>query len=351
MSVSFPSPEEVFTSWLEVAEDNLLAKRYKSYASKSLSISIDETIKESEPTIFALIQIEERPADVESYEPKAIISLKDLKRYDPFWEFNEQIELDIWKGNVYVKHWKSIKPRNCVNCGGKGYITCECSNGFITCKDCKGKLTLVCPNCSGRGSFKEKIDIKNGLTGKIRQEEIGVKCSTCYGTNTIRCPTCHGSNKIPHNSCGGTGQLQCKECKGAGQVVDIIEEPVPIKQMVYDTYLTEYEKNAYHEKIGESLKSIKHKLPRIEIKDEEHIQTKYLENFLPVITKSTEKVMNKIRKTVEDLNKSKIENWYPPILIFPGFKLSCQTNKGHKFDIICIGDSKNYIIETVGWKD
>ena len=351
MSINFPNPEEIFAKWLEVAEDKLLSKRYKSYASKSLSISIPETIKESELTVFALLQIEERPAEMDSYEPKATVPMKDLKKYDPFWEFDDQIERNDWKGKMFVRHWSSIKPHNCVNCGGKGYVACECSGGYMSCRDCKGKLTVPCTNCAGKGSFKEKIDIKHGITGKIRQEEIGFKCSICYGTNTLRCPSCHGSNKIPHSTCGGTGQIQCKDCKGTGQVVDIMEEPVPIRRTVYDTYVTEYDKSAYHDKIGEALKGVKHKLPRFEIQDEAHIHIKYLEDFLPAITKSAEKVISKVLKSIDDLNKSKIENWYPPILIFPGLKVTCQTNKGYKFDIICVGDSKNYNVVSIGCND
>lgn len=168
--IQLPNPDEVFSKWLYEASDKLLAKRYKKYASKSISVSAGETIKEVEPTIFVMINIEEKPATI-SKENKKIIPIKELHRYE-FWEFDRPIEKEEWGNNPpTVLLWKNIKALNCSICGGKGYHSCDCtSKGLTQCNKCKGGQMINCPDCGVKGVFIEKIEVKHGNTGKKKKK-------------------------------------------------------------------------------------------------------------------------------------------------------------------------------------
>lgn len=87
------------------------------------------------------------------------------------------------------------------------------------------KEKITCPDCSGKGSYSEKITSKCTPcwgTGKI-------KCGSCGGGGRIYtisrdrseyCPNCHGSGTKTCNSCNGYGEKQvqkntkCKTCNG-----------------------------------------------------------------------------------------------------------------------------------------
>src|SRR3990172_8967605 len=341
-----PNPDEIFQQWLDKANDKLLLKRYKNYASKSLSVSASETVKSVETTAFVLMQVEERPAEMRSFEAKESASVKDLDR-KTFWEFSGSIEKDQWRGKPFVLMWKSLKPGSCPDCGGKGYGACDCSQGFVPCRECHGEQYVKCPNCQGKGSFVNQIEVKKGESGKSRKEELTFNCSVCFGEGKIVCPTCSGLSKLPH-SCRGTGKVECKNCKGTGQVADLLEEPVPIKRTVQERWITGYSGDV-HDRISSVLGEIRHKIPKFEAKDETQLDNKHIEPFFPSVSKDVEKIVKNTKKKVLDLEKRNTESYYPPLIVYPGIKLSCQTNKGHNFEIVAIGDVNNYKIVDAGW--
>jgi hypothetical protein len=350
MQVHFPNPEDIFRKWLEAADDKLLSKRYKKYVSKTLSVPISETIVSSSTTLFALIQIEERPADIKSLDPKAVISIKSLKKKGPYWEFPSEIEHQDWKGSPLVIKWNSIKPTDCSHCSGKGYTACNCSKGFLTCKHCKGKFSVPCPNCAGKAKLTDIVEVKTGDTRRLRKEKVTFNCSTCYGNSKIICGTCGGSGKEVHGTCKATAKIKCDNCQGTGKVVDLLEEPVPIKRKVIDRYITPYDKyKSDREHIIKILKEIKHKIPKYEVTDEGYLESKRLDTFLPIISKTVQKLLKDVKKELENLRKEEVESFYPPLYLYPGIEIICQSSKGHKFEIIAIGDEKKYDITDVNW--
>ncbi|MHA1983739.1 MAG: hypothetical protein ACW967_05260 [Candidatus Hodarchaeales archaeon] len=351
MQVHSPNPEEVFRKWLETANDKLLSKRFKKYISKTLSVSSKDTIISSETTVFALIQVEERPADIKSLDPKAVISLKELRKKGPYWEFTSAIEYKDWKGAPLVIKWDSIKPDDCNHCNGKGFSVCSCSKGFLTCRQCKGKFSVLCPECGGKAKFTDIINVKISETSRIRKEKVTYNCSTCYGNSKIICNTCGGSGRELHAKCKATAKNRCEYCKGTGKIVELLEEPVPIKRKVLDKYITPYDKSKKdEEQIIEILKKTKHQIPKYEISDESYLGSKQLDTFLPEISKTVEKFLRNTKKELEILNKRENEAFYPPLYLFPGLELFCQSSKGHKFEIVAIGDEKKYAVSDVNWR-
>ena len=351
MQVHFPNPDEIFTEWLQSAEDTLLSKRYKNYVSKSLSISNSDTIKSSNSILFALVQIEQRPADIKSLDPIETIAIKDLRKKGPFWEFTSQIEENEWNGSPFVIKWDSIIPKECPYCSGKGYSPCTCTKGFITCNLCKGKFSIICPECNGKSKFTDTIEIKVGDTNRVRKEKIPYNCSTCYGGSKIICRSCGGVGRQVHSQCSGVAKIVCSVCKGTGKIVDLLEEPVPIKRKIIDKYFTPYEKNKKDsEHIIEILHNFKHQIPKLEISDEGFLESKRMDTFLPEISKEVDKFLKSLRKELDDVNKNPLNAFYPPLFLFPGLELNCQTSKGHKFTIVVIGDENKYKITDVNWK-
>jgi hypothetical protein len=349
MPVVFPNPDIVFDKWLLNVDNKILKKRYKNFLTKSTSISAAETVKSTETAFFALIQIQERPASVVTHKKEEIHPVSDIKRKDPYWEFTGTVEKEEWSGKSFVKMWRSLQPYKCPECQGGGYNSCDCANGFITCKTCKGKLKINCNDCNGKGRYQESVEIKNGVTGKSRHEEINITCQTCFGDCSYPCPNCGGQGKLVH-SCNGTGREKCRYCKGAGELFNLTMEPVPIRQVIRDKYFTDYdEKKNDHKVIISALKEKKFSLPRKEVKDPNKLNVKDLNDFLEEIPKNAEKFIKNLHKRLKKFNKDENETIKPPVMLYAGLKLNCKTSKGHKFEILSIGDDQDFTIIDINW--
>ncbi len=195
------------------------------------------------------------------------------------------------------------------------------------------------------------IEIKIGETIRTRNEKISYNCSTCYGGSKIICRSCGGVGRKVHSQCSGFAKIVCSHCKGTGKTVELLEEPVPIKRKVIDLYFTPYERNKKdREYLIEILKKNKHQIPKLEIDDEGYLESKRIDTFLPEISKEVDKFLKSLRKELDDVKKKPLKAFYPPLFLFPGLELVCQTSKGHKFSIISIGDENKYKISDVNWK-
>ena len=173
---------------------------------------------------------------------------------------NRSIEYENWKGKPFVKLYKSIKPYKCTECSGKGYNNCSCDSGLIQCNKCNGNTTNQCQNCQGKGQKGDKINITDGFTGNKKPSEISYQCPTCFGNTTVTCSNCAGLGKIGHSNCNFTGKIRCNVCNGTGQLVDIIEEPVPIKSAFIDIFVSGVKKNSEHEQIVQLIKDNRYNL-------------------------------------------------------------------------------------------
>ncbi len=112
-----------------------------------------------------------------------------------------------------------LAPRPCGTCKGKGTIPCPACGGKgykgtdrQPCDACNGKGSYRCTRCDGAGSF-------TCPTCKGTGEEFkGLRCADCGGTGKIRCPRCKGTGEIKCKKCRGTGSLvrrvPCERCRG-----------------------------------------------------------------------------------------------------------------------------------------
>ena len=96
------------------------------------------------------------------------------------------------------------------------------------CADCKGRGTIPCPACGGKGIASSKT-----ITCPVCKGKGGGRCGYCRGTGRMRCDNCNGRGRIGGGPpclvcggrgtvrcthCGGDGHLTCKRCKGTGKL-------------------------------------------------------------------------------------------------------------------------------------
>ncbi len=349
-----PTDQQIFDTWLEQVEHEVLKKNFKQYLTKTTTegLTEQEVVLGSEPFFVAKLQVQEKSADIESREPKHIIPIDNTNTKGPYMEFSHAVEYGTWSGKPFVKLWKSISPYNCPDCAGKGYNNCDCDGGTVQCKSCSGKGYETCSDCHGKGEAVEKVTIIDGITNKKRSEELSYNCPSCYGDGTVVCHSCNGLGKTSHNSCSGSGKVKCKNCRGVAKLVDIREEPVPIKVVIKDYIFTGYSATENeeifqimnHKKLNMDKYDL-HKIEEIEFKDVESIVSDEGTN-----TKILEKFVKDLNKECKNILKSKNEVIVPPVMIYVNKKLMCKSTKGTNFEILTFGDNNDFYIKTLGLK-
>ena len=349
-----PSNTQIFNKWLDQVEHDILKKNYKQYLTKTTTegLTEQETVLDSEIYLIAKLQIQEKTADIESREPKHIVPIDSTNSKGPYMEFSHSVEYGQWSGKPFVKLWKSISPYNCPDCAGKGYNSCDCDGGTIQCKTCGGKSYETCSNCHGKGEATEQVTIIDGITNKKRTEELTFSCQSCYGDGTIICRSCNGFGKNSHNLCSGSGKLRCKNCKGVGKLVDIREEPVPIKAVIKDYIFTGYQAKE-NEEIFQIIQDKKLNMAKIDIHKVDDLEFKDILSLIPddyPNTKNIEKFVKDLNKECKNILKSKNEVIQPPIMIYTNKKILGKTTKGVNFEVLSFGDSNDFHIMTLGLK-
>ena len=349
-----PSNEQIFSKWLEHVEHEILKKNFKQYLTKTTTEGLNEqeVVSQSELYFIAKLQVQEKTADIESREPKHIVSIDNTNSKGPYLEFSHAVEFGQWSGKPFVKLWKSISPYNCPECAGKGYNSCDCEGGSVQCKVCSGKAYETCSNCQGKGENFEKVTIVDGITNKKRIEELSYNCPSCFGEGTVVCHSCSGIGKTSHNSCSGTGKLRCKNCKGVGKLVDIREEPVPIKVVIKEYIFTGYSSKE-NEDIFEIIQHKKLNMAKQDIHKVEELEFRDVEALVPEdspSSKNLEKFVRDLNKECKNILKSKNEVIVPPVMVYANQKLLCKSTKGGNFEILSFGDSNDFEIMALGLK-
>ena len=350
----FPSADQIFTKWLELVEHDVLKKNFKQYLTKSTTegLTANDTIIGPELFFIAKLQIQEKSADIESREPKHIVTIDNTNSKGPYHEFSQSIEYGDWTGKPFVKLWKSISPYNCPDCAGKGYNNCDCEGGAVQCKNCAGKRYETCADCHGKGEKTEQVIILDGLTNKKRTEELSFNCPSCYGEGTIVCKSCYGIGKSAHNVCSGSGKLRCKNCHGVGKLVDIKEDPVPIKVLLKDYIFTGYSSRE-NEEIFQTVQNKKLNMVKQDIKQIEDIEFRDVENLVTDSdsnSKILEKFIKDLNKECKNILKSKNEVIVPPISIYVNQKVLCKATKSGNFEILSFGDKNDFQVLALGLK-
>lgn len=349
-----PTNEQIFSKWLELVDHEILKKNYKQYLTKTTTEGLTEsdTVISSESFYIAKIQIQEKSADIESREPKHVIPISNTNSKGPYHEFSNAIEYDNWPGKPFVKLWKSINPYNCPDCAGKGFNACDCERGAVLCKNCSGKGNETCPSCGGKGNGIEKVNIIDGITNQKRIEELTFHCGSCFGEGTVVCHSCAGVGKTSHSTCSGSGKLRCKTCKGVGKLVEIREEPVPIKTKVKDYIFTGFS-NKENEDIFQLIKSKKLTMQSSSVQKVDDVDLKDLEALLSedrANSKSLEKFIKELNRECKNILKSKNEIISPPIIVYSNKKLICKATKGGNFNILSFGEKSDFEVLAIGLK-
>lgn len=354
MPPAFASADQIFAKWLENVEHEILKKNYKQYLTKTTTegLTVNDTIEGSELYFIAKLQIQEKSADIETREPKHIVAIDNTNSKGPYHEFSKSIEYADWSGKPFVKLWKSISPYNCPDCAGKGYNNCDCESGTIQCRTCSGKKYETCNNCNGKGEKVEIVTIVDGLTNKRRSEELSYNCPNCYGEGTVVCKTCSGLGKSSHNVCSGSGKIRCKNCRGVGKLVDVKEEPVPIKVITKDYIFTGYSTRE-NELIFQTLQSKKLNMVKQDLKQIDDIEFRDVETLASgdeANKKALDKFVKDLNKEIKTILKSKNEIIIPPISIFVNMKVLCKATKGGNFEILSFGDNNDFQVLALGLK-
>jgi hypothetical protein len=121
----------------------------------------------------------------------------------------------------------SQEVNQCNECGGKGKISCEkCdSKGYGDCYECGGLKRIKCPNCKG---LREKRCNDCMGSGRLSRNGHDIKCASCYGRGYrtcscgdghITCPVCRGKGILHCKICNGSGNVTCEECAGKGKMI------------------------------------------------------------------------------------------------------------------------------------
>lgn len=349
-----PTTEQIFTKWLDSVDHAILKKNYKQYLTKTTTegLNVNDSVSMTDLYFIAKLQIQEKSAEIESREPKYIVTIDNTNSKGPYYEFAQAIEYEDWSGKPHVKLWKSISPYNCPDCAGKGYNHCDCEAGTVQCRNCAGKKYETCNDCQGKGEKTELVTILDGITNKKRTEEMSYSCGTCYGDGTIVCKSCYGLGKSAHSICSGSGKLKCRNCHGVGKLVDIREEPVPIKVLTKDYIFTGYSTKE-NEDIFQILQNKKLNMTKVDIKKTEDVDVKDVEILLAgdsSYQKTLEKFVKELNKECKNILKSKNEIVIPPIIVYANQKVVCKSTKGVNFEILSFGDKNDFQVLALGLK-
>lgn len=85
------------------------------------------------------------------------------------------------------------------------------TNSNSTSPSITTKIKIACPDCSGKGTYKE---------------ETSMNCTPCWGKGTVKCGSCGGGGRIYTASrdrseycpyCHGSGTKTCLSCNGKGK--------------------------------------------------------------------------------------------------------------------------------------
>lgn len=348
MSISKSYSNDIFKKWLKLADNKILRKRYKEWVTKSTTpgLTFEETVKNLDYFLVCKIQFQEKSAEIESREPKHIVPIDNVNSKGPYYEFKQDIEFEYWKGKPFVKFFKSLKPYNCPECSGNGYHKCSCDNGLQHCVQCKGRTSIDCSHCSGTGERFEKIQVIDGLTSKKKNTDLTSQCSICFGASIFTCPNCSGIGKTGHGKCNFTGKLRCKKCNGSGQLVAIVEEPVPIKPINVDLFITGTKNE--HDDIVDAIAIKKFAISKLEIFKSSNIKIKELETLILEPNKSHNNFLKNINKQLKSIIKNVNEEIVEPITFYSGLKLICKSTKGRSFEIWSIGETNDFEVIAVG---
>ena len=347
--IKSPNPDEVWEKWkLKAARSQKLEKYYgiKGAVFNLESITAAEFVKDvNKGAIFYL----EKSHDIQvsTKKPEEIVTIVPKIEKVTFYQFNGKVIKGEWKNNDEVPFFKSLTKVTCSECQGSGGIQCKkCKGtGFQTCSKCKGdKQSLTCKTCDGTGNILFEVVVKNEK-GKTEKKQSQVRCPDCKTKKHFHCSKCHGSGKNVCGYCDGLGVNTCSNCKGYGVLYKYSIKPVPFKEEHEATplVLSSLKLSGLESEIGQEIQKAIETVEGIRINTpKKELSQKFIEPTLGYFDKTIKKVANKVEKEWSIAEKDKHINIRGPIYLFPVLVMNCETRKGKKFQVVCIGSDKKF---------
>ena len=132
---------------------------------------------------------------------------KPRKEPEPFMvPIPERMERATKADDNGVLQWAEFQDVECVNCKGKGKMTCRHCERFDDgmcpdCPECHNTREATCRVCAG--------------TGKMPDILLRAPCPSCGGAGLTACSICAGMGQMKVNGAGDKPQ-KCGCCKGTG---------------------------------------------------------------------------------------------------------------------------------------
>lgn len=347
VTIKSPNSDDVWANWKSKAsKSQKLEKHYgiKGAVFKLDDITAAEYIKNV--TKAAIVYFEKR------YEVKASNAkikkeqgdVRDIEKEKFYLIKGRPIKAE-WKAKDEVPAFESLKAVNCSKCAGKGGNACKKCNGskLVECPDCDGK-TKNCKYCDGSGKYSVNVTVYNEKNEKLTKK-IQVKCKNCYGSGKIACSRCGGTGKIACKNCNATGLNSCGKCNGHGSLFDYEIKPVPFKEEseAEPIILTSIKLSGLEKEMGKEIQKTIEQVEGIVISQPDNqLNQKFIEPNLGYFPKEVGKMIKDAQKEWKSASKDRDINIKPPLYLFPVLALDCETKKGKKFQVICVGSDKRF---------
>ncbi|MHA1583835.1 MAG: hypothetical protein ACTSVU_08800 [Promethearchaeota archaeon] len=349
VTIKSPNPDDVWENWKRTAQRNQNLEKYykiKGAVFDITSITAAEYIKavHKEALIFF-----ERSRDIKptSVKPKIIkVNANKLEKVR-FYQFSGVVNKENWKEKEEVPFYNTLKKEACSDCGGTGGAQCKKCNGtgYVPCPTCsKNNDKLACKTCNGTGKIEIEIEVLNEKGEKTKKKSI-VSCPDCYGLKQKKCPKCGGTHRIVCSYCNGLGKNKCSKCNGYGYLYSYEIKPVPFKEehSAEPILLSSIKISGVERDLGKEIQKAMDEVEGIVIRTpNKELNQKFIEPTLGYYSKEIGKIAKQASKEWKNAEKDKEINIRPPIYLFPLLSLDCETKKGKKFQIVCIGSEKKY---------
>ncbi len=347
VTIKSANPDEIWDKWKKKSVRS--QKLEKHYGVKGAVFSIDNiTAAEFVKGVNkAAILFFEKSYEVKAEKTKPKSEKGDVRDIEKvkFYNFKSNPIKAEWKGNEEVPSFASLTKVNCSKCSGRGGIACKKCNGnkVVPCPDCEGK-PKKCKTCDGTGKYKVEVKVLDDKNEKSTKT-LEVKCNECYGTGKLTCTRCGGLGKVPCKNCNALGLNTCPECRGHGSLFTYDIKPVPFKaeSSAEPILLSSIKLSGLEKELGKEIQKTIEQVEGILIRNpEKELDQKFIEPNLGYFTKEIGKISKEASKEWKNASKKKEVKIKLPIFLFPVLALDCETKKGKKFQVFCIGSEKKF---------
>ncbi len=351
VKIKSPNPDEIWEKWKHrVSSAGNLEKHYKVKGAQFTldSITAAEYVKRVEKgAIFYF----EKSHDIQPTrtKPKEVVQKVPKILKERFFDIRGEVDKSTWKHEMEVPFYSTLKKMECSTCNGTGGIKCSKCNGAgkVKCPKCGGNsANLTCKTCKGEGHLIIEIEVESA-SGEISKKRSQVQCPDCLGRKTTFCMKCGGQGTVACTYCEGTGKNTCSDCKGYGILYSYQVKPVPFKVVHEEAPVlhSSLDLKGLEQEIGQQIHQTIESVEGILIKQpSKQLAKKFIEPNLGYFDKTLKKTLKNVVKDWK-LAETDVEfNIRLPIYLFPVLCLECETKKGKKFKIYCIGSDRKYRI-------